>query len=105
MIKSTYTTFFEYPKILTTGKTMKKVKFKITAMIGASLLTAVLYGCTQQPKETESDEAQTLVDSMKYVKAKNGLCFGVVTVDRFSSNGTTARNQMIVPAECSKIGL
>jgi hypothetical protein len=80
---------------------MSRVKTKTSVFV----FVALLFGCTPQPKETNSDDAQTLVNAMTYVKAKNGVCFGVVTVDRVSSNAIIATNQMIVPVECSKIGL
>ncbi len=76
------------------------------ALIGAaSVLTVGLAGCTPTPTVTKVDDAQKLVDSMTFVKAENGLCWGVATVERLSSNATLAVNQSIVPVECAKVGL
>jgi len=84
---------------------MKKLA-RVAAMIcGASVLTVGLGGCTPTPTVTKVDDAQKLVDAMTFVKAKNGLCYGVATVERLSSNATLAVNQSIVPVECGKVGL
>ncbi len=82
---------------------MKNVmrKFKYTCLI----LVAVLCGCTPTPEETTAADAQALVDLIKYVKAKNGLCFGVSTVSRISSGGHVAINQLIVSIDCGAVGL
>lgn len=76
-------------------------------LMGTLAVAAVLLGgcLTPEPKETKAEDAQKLVDSMRYVKAKNGLCFGVATVDRISTNGTLAMNQMIVQVDCARVGL
>lgn len=84
---------------------MKNLNIKFKALIGLSLLTVGLGGCTPTPEKTSAEDAQSLVDAMTYVKAKNGLCFGVATVSRISSGGNSAINQMIVPANCDKVGL
>lgn len=64
----------------------------------------VLCGCNPTPEETTTADAQALVDSITYVRAKNGLCFGVGTVSRISSGGHVAINQMIVSADCMAAG-
>lgn len=44
-----------------------------------------LIGCSPSVEKTEPNEAQALADSFVYVKAKNGLCFGVSTTSRIDS--------------------
>lgn len=83
-----------------------RIATKVAALIGgASVLTVGLGGCTPAPVETKGEDAQKLVDAMTYARAKNGLCFGVATVQRVASNGAIAINQVVVPVECKKIGL
>lgn len=70
---------------------------------------ATLAGCdgllTPDPIKTKPSDAQALVDHITYVKAKNGICFGVVSVDRISTGGHLAENQMLVTVDCEKAGL
>lgn len=70
------------------------------------LLCLALTGCLEPSvKETKPDDAQTLVDSMVYVRAKNGLCFGVGTTSRMSTNGTLAYANQVVTVPCEAVGL
>lgn len=65
-----------------------------------------LAGClTPDPVKTKPEDAKSLVNSIEYVKAKNGLCFGVSSVRRMSTNGAMAENQMLVVVDCEKVGL
>jgi hypothetical protein len=49
---------------------------------GLGLMLA-LTGCLEPSAEvTKPNEAQALADALVYVKAKNGLCFGVGTTSR-----------------------
>ena len=73
-------------------------------LIIALILCSTLTGClTPEPQETKPEDAQSLVDSMVYVRAKNGICYGVATVLRMNTSGAVAENQMIVPADCALV--
>jgi hypothetical protein len=69
------------------------------------LISVTLIACTPDVEETKPQDAQSLIDGITYVKAKNGLCFGVVTVSRIDSNLHTAINQMITNVPCKDVGL
>lgn len=72
----------------------------------AALLCLLLAGCFEpSPKETTPQDAQALVDAMTYVKAKNGLCFGVATARRFSTDGSGALATLAVEVDCAKVKL
>lgn len=72
----------------------------------AALLCLLLAGCFEpSPKETTPQDAQALVDSMTYVKAKNGLCFGVTTTKRMSPSGTGTLINLVVEVDCVKVAL
>ncbi len=73
--------------------------------IGAIGFAIALSACTPTPEVTEVVDAKNVVDALTYVKAKNGLCFGVATVLRMNSGGHFAQNQMIVSVDCAKAGL
>lgn len=79
-----------------------------TALL-CGLIAYLLAGCdgllTPDPIKTKPSDAQALVDHIVYVKAKNGICFGVVSVDRLSTGGHLAENQMLVTVDCEKVGL
>jgi hypothetical protein len=71
-------------------------------------LAIVLFtGCTLKPEpvETKSNDAQEIVNSLEYVKAKNGLCFGVSTVMKMSTNMSFSNNVVVVSVDCAKVGL
>jgi hypothetical protein len=70
----------------------------------ALVATAFLAGCTE-PVKTSPTDAQSLVDSLSYVKSKAGVCYGVATVNRLSSSLDVAVNLLIVQVECSVVGL
>lgn len=84
---------------------MKQLLRYAGLIAGASLLTAGLGGCTPTPTVTKPTDAQALVEALTFVKAKNGLCYGVATVERFSSSGSLAVNQSVVPVDCGRVGL
>ena len=71
----------------------------------AILALATLTACSPVVEKTEYKDAQALVDSFLFVKAKNGLCYGVTTTSRVSSNITVAENNHVVFVPCSSIGL
>lgn len=54
---------------------------------------------------TKPQHAQEAADSFVYVKAKNGLCFGVTTLSRMSTGGYVAMNNIIVHVPCEAVGL
>lgn len=65
------------------------------------ILTLVaLTGCAPEVVETKPENAQAVVDSLVYVQAKNGLCFGVTSTHRVSSSLTVAENQLLVSVPC-----
>lgn len=85
---------------------MKRLTRYAGLIAGASLLTAGLGGCTPDPKATKPQDAQAIVDMMTYVKAKNGICYGVATVERMSfPDARLAVNQMMVVVDCGRVGL
>lgn len=65
-------------------------------LLSIIFLAAALAACAPQVEKTEVKDAQALVDSFLYVKAKNGLCFGITTTSRISSNIIVAENNHVV---------
>ena len=64
-----------------------------------------LVGCSAPTAEPTSPvNAQEMVDSLVYVQAKNGLCFGVGTASRLSSKGVSYNINM-VSVDCAKVQL
>ena len=84
---------------------MNTSSFGKKSLIGLSLFTAGLCGCTPTPQNTHTADAQAVVDAMTYVKSKVGICYGVATVSRVSTTGSWAVNQMIVSVNCQSVGL
>ena len=79
---------------------------RLIAMLTIVVATFALTGCLQPSAEkTETVDAQALVDSLTYVKAKNGLCFGVATTSRMSTNISYSESNLLVVVECNKAGL
>lgn len=67
-----------------------------------------LAGCNWfQPlvEETKPQQVSEIVESFQYIKAKNGLCFGVTTTARLNTGGNFAYNNHVVNVSCEKIGL
>jgi hypothetical protein len=56
-------------------------------------------------EKTEPVDAQALVDALVYVKAKNGLCFGVGTTSRISTGGSATYSNHVVNVLCEDVGL
>lgn len=80
------------------------MKKKMVAL--ALACTALLNGCLEPlPEKTSVKDAQELADAMTFVKSKRGLCFGIGTVSRVSTNGTLAMNNVAVVVDCSAVGL
>ncbi len=83
---------------------MRKQFFPLVA-----ILAVCLSGCdglmTPDIEKTKPDDAQKLVDSLVYVKSNKGICFGVTTTSRMNTSGAVAYSQLVVPIECSKVGL
>lgn len=76
---------------------------KKTPIICAALLIA---GCRMtEPSETPVEDAREVVESLVYVKARNGLCFGVTTMTRGSSSGSFTENVLLASIPCEGVGL
>ena len=79
-----------------------------TVVLSTALLclTLALSGCLEPSAEvTKPDEAKTLADSLVYVKAKNGLCFGVGTTSRMDSGARLSYTNQLVHVPCVAVGL
>jgi hypothetical protein len=63
----------------------------------------VLSACAPSVEKTEEKDAQALVDSFTYVRAKSGLCFGIGTTSRLSSSGSVAYAVVVVPVDCKSV--
>ena len=78
-------------------------------LILGSVVALALVGCdglmTLDVEKTKPSDAKALVDSFVFVKSAKGLCFGVATTSRVSTNGTVAWNQIVVPVDCEKAGI
>ena len=66
---------------------------------------ALLSACSPTVRKTEPTDAQNLVDAFVFVKAKNGLCFGVSTTSRLDTGGNTSYTFQVVPVPCAAVGL
>ena len=66
-------------------------------------LSMMLYGCDIAPAPTPEGTARKLVESITYVKAKNGICFGVV----FPLSGVfnSSDGGMVTVVNCEEVGL
>lgn len=84
---------------------MRKSRFASALVMLVAMV--VLTGCLfdPEPVETTKAQAQSVADSLVYVKSKNGLCFGVGTTARFSTSGSVAQSSVMVHVECDKVGL
>lgn len=69
-------------------------------------VVSVLVGCKlTSPTETDRKSVQEVADSLHYVKARNGLCFGVTLMERISTSGAYTENFLIVNVPCQAVGL
>ena len=50
-------------------------------------------------------DAMTLADALVYVKAKNGLCFGIGTTSRMDTGGRLSYTNQVVNVPCAAVGL
>lgn len=79
---------------------------KISAIALLLSCAAMLSGCLEpSPEKTSVKEAQELADAMTFVKSKHGLCFGIGTVSRMTTNGSMAMNNVAVSVDCTAVGL
>lgn len=67
----------------------------------ALLLLASLVACDGDGSPASPKDAQSIANSMTYVKAKNGLCFGVVQ----SMNSDISSSYSVVNVPCDAAGL
>lgn len=75
------------------------MKLHIAVLLASS--TLLLAGCFEpEPEETKPEDAQALVDSMVFVKSKQGLCFGVSTTSRFNTGGVASYSNQVVWVPC-----
>lgn len=79
---------------------MSNHKTKPALLIGASLLTAVLGGCTATEK-TSAEKAQEIVSRLTYVKDSRGLCYA--TIGSYAYGGNIVVSITAVP--CKQVGL
>ena len=79
---------------------MTTSKTKRTALIGASLLTAVLAGCSIQDK-TSAEKAAEIADKLTYVKDKHGICYATIGSYSYGANIVTS----LATVPCEKVGL
>lgn len=87
-------------------KSPRPLGLSLCAMLGVLLASAALSGCLEPSAEaTKPTDAQALVDAMVYVKAKNGLCFGIATTSRMSTNVSIAYSNVAVVVPCGAVGL
>jgi hypothetical protein len=85
------------------NRTCRPLVLRLSAMLG---VTAALTGCLEPSTEvTKPTEAQALADSLVYVKAKNGLCFGVGTTSRMDSGAKLSYTNQVVHVPCAAVGL
>lgn len=70
-----------------------------------SVAAIVLLTACSEPVKTDHIEAQALVDAMTYVKAKNGLCFGVAAYERLSTSISVATHLVVTSVDCKAAGL
>lgn len=79
---------------------------KILTIATALACAAMVSGCLEpEAEKTSVKDAQALVDAMTFVKSKHGLCFGIGTVSRMSTNATLAMNNVAVVVDCKAVGL
>ena len=88
-----------------TNDKQKVMTMKRFAMTWMMFVMVFMPGCKPTVSETRIDDAQSYIDGLEYLKAKNGLCFGVVTVYRIGTNGAAAQNSMITHVPCDAVGL
>lgn len=73
---------------------------KRTALIGASILTAVLAGCSIQDK-TGQEKAAEIADKLTYMKDAHGVCYATIGSVSYGANVVTS----ITAVPCEKVGL
>lgn len=80
---------------------MKALKY-ITILCTALTLSACL---EPTPQTTKPTDAQALVNSFVYVKAKNNLCFGISTTQRMDTGFKVSETVQVVNVPCKDVGL
>ena len=79
---------------------MNTDKTKRIALIGASMLTAVLAGCSIQNK-TSQEKAAEIADKLTYTKDRHGVCYATIGSISYAANVVTS----ITAVPCEKVGL
>lgn len=75
-----------------------------TSLAVAALFTACSEWFAPSVEPTSVKDAQDLADSLVFVKAKNGLCYGVTTTSRLATNFHAAEAVLMVNVPCDKVG-
>jgi hypothetical protein len=75
------------------------MKFSLIALV--LLCTGFLAACDGDGSPASPKDAQSIADSMTYVKAKNGLCFGAAQ----AMNSDISNSYVMVVVPCEKVGL
>lgn len=73
---------------------------KTKLLIGASLLTTVLAGCSIQDK-TSQEKAAEIADKLTYTKDKHGVCYATIGSLSYGANVVTS----ITAVPCEMVGL
>lgn len=79
---------------------------RVLKLIAIAFITIALSACLEPTVEVvDKTDAVTLVESLSYVKAKNGLCFGVGLTSRLSTGGHMSYTNQLVNIPCEQVGL
>lgn len=82
------------------------MRYILLAAVLSGSVAFLLTGCLEpEPVVTKSEDAQSLVDHITYVKDKRGICYAVASVQRLSTSGGLAENVMFTAVSCEAAGL
>lgn len=85
------------------NRTYLSLVLRLSAML---CITVALTGCMgPRTTVTKPTEAQALADALVYVKAYNGLCFGVGTTSRMDTGTRISYTNHVVHVPCAAVGL
>ena len=78
---------------------------RLRTVVFVAMAAAALSGCLEPSAEkTAPADAQMLADALVYVKAKNGLCFGVGTTLRVDTGAKLSYTNQVVHVPCAMVG-